>query len=206
MKKLIISAIFAVLIAVNLRAQINTSNVVAKVTTNAVQQTALDNAITALGIGITNFSIDPYFTYAPNVPDGNSKVGGGILALYNFNQNAGAGLGLDWLGQFSLVSGNLTLRAPFHLSTVFSPAANISWLSDVVINPFVLGGVGTPYSGNGQFNGSPMVITDVGGAVEFGHLWGGRFDTGAAWGRWTGSGPYGGVTRYHIFVGFTKGF
>lgn len=185
------------------RAQINASNIVNQVTTNATQATALDNAITALGFGITNYTVDPYVTYAPNAP---TKIGGGILGIYNFNQNAGAGIGLDWLGQFSLVSGNLTLKAPFHVATVFPSLTSASWYQNLVVTPFVLGGVGTPYSGNGHFNGSPMVISDVGGAVQFGHFLGGRFDAGGAWGKWIGSGPYGNITRYHFFVGFTHGF
>lgn len=196
----------ALLLAVETRAQINPTNAVAQVTTNAVQQTALDNAINALGFGITNYSIDPYVTYAPSVPKGDSKFGGGILALYDFNQNASAGLGMDWLGQFSLVSGNFELKAPFHVASIFPSLTSSSWYQSLVITPFALGGVGTPYSGDGHFNGSAMVISDVGGALEFGHLWGGRFDAGIAWGKWIGSGPYGNVTRYHAFFGFTKGF
>lgn len=202
------SAVVAAILCFGLTAfgQINASNVVAQVTTNATQQTALDNAINALGLNITNYSIDPYATYAPSAPAGSSKFGGGILALYDFSQNASAGIGMDWLGQFSLVSGNLELKAPFHLATIFPSLTSASWYQSLTITPFVLGGVGTPYSGDGHFNGSAMVISDVGGAIEFGHLFGGRFDAGAAWGRWTGSGPYGGVTRYHAFFGFTKGF
>lgn len=189
------------------RCQVNASGIVNQVTTNVTQQTALDNAISALGFTITNFSINPYLTYAPQTPKGDAKVGGGLLTLYDFNQNAGAGLGLDWLGQLSLVSGDLQLKAPFHLSTVTGSLFNgVPFVQQAIITPFVLGGVGTAYTGNGHFNGNAMVITDVGGAVEFGHLWGGRFDTGVAWGKWVGKGPYGNVTRYHLFLGFTKGF
>lgn len=211
MKSLIaILALFAA--ALTAQAQINTSNLVAEVTTNTIQVTALDNAINALGLNITNYAIEPYGTYAPSAPKGSSKFGGGILGLYDFNQNAGAGIGIDWLGQFSLVSGNLELKAPFHLSTVLpflEDASNPDFIRTVgsaVITPFALGGVGTPYSGNGHFNGSAMVIADVGGAITFAHLWGGQFNAGLAWGQWAGSGPYGGVKRYHLFVGFQKGF
>jgi hypothetical protein len=192
-------------LAVTAHAQISPTNIVAKITTNAVQQTAVDNAINALEIGITNYSVDLYATYAPSVPDGNAKFGGGIMALYNFNQNAGAGIGLDWLGQFSLVSGNLQLQAPFHLSTILPVLKNVPIIGTAVIDPFAIGGVGTPYSGNGHFNGSPMVITDLGAGIQFGHLWGGQFNAGIAWGKWIGNGPYGNVVRYHAFAGYGHG-
>lgn len=206
MKKTLALIVATVLLATGTQAQINASNVVSQITTNAAQQTGLDKAINALGLSITNYTLDPYLTYAPSVPKGSSKIGGGILALYNFNQNVGAGIGLDWLGQFSLVSGDLQLGAPFHLSTIVPVFKNVAWLQSVEVVPFALGGVGTPYSGNGHFNGSAMVISDLGGAVKFGHALGGQFDTGLAWGKWTGSGTYANVTRYHAFIGFTKGF
>ncbi|MDE2098685.1 MAG: hypothetical protein KGL39_15635 [Patescibacteria group bacterium] len=197
------------LATITARAQINTSNLVLSLTTNTVQQTAIDRGLAAIGAGISSYSIDPYFTYAPSAP---TKFGGGLLGLYNFNNYAAAGLGLDWLGQFSLVSGDLQLQAPFHLSSVATFLANTnnpSWvlaIGHTEIVPFALGGLGTPYSGNGHFNGSAMVIGDVGGAIKFGHLWGGEFDLGVCWGKWQGSGPYGGVTRYHLFAGYTYGF
>lgn len=186
-----------------LQGQVNPTNVVSQITTNPVQQTALDNAFNAIGIGITNYAIQPYATYAPNAP---VKWGGGILGLYNFNQNASAGIGLDWLSSFSLISANLELKAPFHVSTIFPSVSKVPVLGDAIIVPFGLLGVGTPSTGNGHFNGNPMAISDVGGAIRFGHLWGGQFDAGAAWGKWVGQGPYGNVTRYHAFVGYTHGF
>jgi hypothetical protein len=205
----LIAALLGVLV-LTAQGQINTSNAVTQITTNITQQTALDRAIQALDIGITNYSVNLYATYAPQVPKGDSKLGGGILGLYDFNENAGLGIGVDWLGQVSLVSGDVQLRAPFHISTIF-PSINsgpkfAQSIGSTLITPFVLGGVGTPYSGNGHFNGTPMVISDIGGAVEFGHLWGGRFDGGACWGKWIGQGPYGNISRYHLFVGFSKGF
>jgi hypothetical protein len=192
--------------AVTAQAQINPTNVVAKITTNAVQQTALDNALSAFGgLTFTNLSVDPYVTYAPNAPKG-GKFGGGLFAAYNFNQYAGAGIGLDWLGQFSLVSGNIQLQAPFHLTTVLPVANKVPWLQSVVVVPFAILGVGTPYSGNGHFNGAPMAIADAGGYVAFGHIWGGQFNTGVAWGKWMGPGTYGNVVRYHAFLGWMKQF
>jgi hypothetical protein len=185
------------------KGQINTSNLVNSVTTNATQQTAIDKAIAALGIGVTNFAVEPYATYAPKAPE---KFGGGLFVAYNFSQYAGAGIGLDWLGSFSLVSGDVTLKAPFHITSVFPELGTwIPYLENVEITPFVLAGVATPYSGDGKFNGSPVIVSDVGGYLEFGHFLGGRFDTGLAYGKWSGSGPYD-VERYHFFAGYSHGF
>lgn len=188
------------------RAQsINPTNIVGKITTNAVQQTAVDKAINALDIGITNYSVDLYGTYAPSAPAGSSKWGGGIMGMYDFNQNAAAGIGLDWLGGFSLVSANLQLQAPFHLSTLVPSLANIPVIGTMIITPIGIAGVGTPYSGNGHFNGSPMAIVDAGGAVQFGHVLGGQLNAGIAWGKWMGQGPYGNIARYHAFFGYSHG-
>lgn len=186
-------------------AQISPTNAVANLTTNAQQRTALDNAIAALGLSITNWSVDPYATYAPSAPGGSSKFGGGLFACYDFNSYAGAGLGLDWLGQFSLVSGDIQLKAPFHLATLFPSLSSASWYQNFEIVPFVIGGVATPYSGNGHFNGTAMVVSDVGGYFEFGNLWGCKFNAGLCWGKWIGQGPYA-ITRYHAFFGLSKGF
>ena len=155
----------------------------------------------------TNYAIEAYATYAPNIK-ADHKVGGGILAIYNFNQYAAAGLGVDYLGQFSLVSGNLTLRYPFNLGSKVDRFLPNSWTGfksfadSVIICPFVLGGLGTPMSGS---SASIATIADAGAYIQYGHLWGGKFNTGACWGRWTGAGDYDGV-RYHFFLGWSKGF
>lgn len=146
-------------------------------------------------MNLTNYSIDPYATYAPKAP---TKVGGGLLALYNVNDYVGAGLGVDWLGQFSLVSGNATLKLPTH-PLVWTGWA---WATNLAMTPFVIGGVGTPLGGA---SGNVSTIEDAGDAFEFGHLWGGRLEVGACYGQWTGAGAYSG-TRYHAFLGWTKNF
>ncbi len=143
----------------------------------------------------TNYSFEPYGTYAPDVPKG-SKYGGGLFAAYNFNNYAGLGLGVDYLGQFSLVSANVQLKLPMR------PFANFGALSNLVVTPFVLTGVGKGLSGTGN---SAIVVTDAGAYLGFGHLWGGQFNIGAAWGRWDNAGIYSGV-RYHAFAGWSHGF
>jgi hypothetical protein len=159
---------------------------------NPADYTKMDQVIGILG-GMTNWSVDPYLTYAPDAP---TKFGAGLFAAYNFNQNAGLGVGIDWLGQFSLVSADVQLQLPFH------PLPN--QVPDLVISPFTIIGVGTPYSGDGKFNGSPAVINDYGLYVKYGHVLGGQFVAGATWGKWTGTGPYD-VSRYHLFAGLEWG-
>lgn len=140
----------------------------------------------------TNFGAVIYGTYAPEAP---TQFGAGALAVYNFNNYVGAGLGLDWLGTFSLVSGNVTLKLPTR------PLARYG--IDAEFTPIALGGLGKPMSGPNR--GDVCTIFDVGFYVNFGHLWGGRFNVGAMWGKWTGAGPYA-VDRYHAFGGWNKGF
>lgn len=141
----------------------------------------------------TNIAIEPYLTYSPKTK---VKIGAGLLAAYNFNNYVGAGLGLDWLGKFSLVSGNVELKLPM------TPFAG--WgIKDLQVTPFVLAGIGSPISGNNTE--SISAIYDVGGYISYGHWLGGKFNTGLAWGKWTGAGEYSG-DRYHIFIGWCKGF
>jgi hypothetical protein len=144
----------------------------------------------------TNYAVEPYLTYAPDAPSGN-RVGGGALIVYNVSTFVGAGLGVDYLGQFSLVSANVTLRVPTHPLNFLGG----SW-TNVAVVPFVMAGVGTPLSGSSS---GFAAVTDAGAYVSFGHLWGGRFNTGACYGRWDNAGAYSGP-RYHFFLGWSKGF
>lgn len=153
--------------------------------------------ITTSGIeDATNYSFEPYATYAPSAPH-NRQWGGGMLAIYNVNNYLGAGIGADYLGQFTMVSGNIQLKVDT------TPLAFLGgFATNIVVTPFALAGVGTPLGGSSS---GPISITDVGGAVSFGHLWGGRFNTGLAWGQWSNAGLYSG-TRYHLFAGWKYGF
>lgn len=145
----------------------------------------------------TNYAFEPYATYAPDVPKG-KRIGGGALVVYNINDYVGAGIGVDYLGRFSLLSANVTLKVPVQPFKSFGP----SWLRDVSTTPFVLGGVGTPLGGS---DSSVTAIADVGAFIGFGHLWGGQFNVGACYGKWANADPYSGV-RYHAFAGWSKGF
>jgi hypothetical protein len=145
----------------------------------------------------TNYAIAPYATYAPKAP---TKWGGGVLAIYNVSKYFGAGVGVDWLGSFSLVSGNIQLKLPTH------PLASLggNW-AVLEFTPFAIGGIGTPFSGAGSANGGISTIEDAGLQIKFGHLWGGQFGVEGTYGRWTGSGPYD-VARMHAAVSWQKGF
>lgn len=147
----------------------------------------------------SNYSANIYGTYAPSAPD-NRKWGGGALVIYNVNNYVGLGLGADFLGQLSLVSANATLQLPI---APFASLTNLpAGIRGLQIVPFGLAGIAAPLSGSSSTG--PASITDLGGAIKFGHLWGGRFDAGASWGRWSNAGIYSGE-RYHLFLGYTLG-
>ena len=151
------------------------------------------------GLGsATNISAWPYMTYAPKAP---TKIGGGVLAVWDVNNYVGIGGGVDWLGNFSLVSGDVTLQAPYNLGAL--PIVG-SKLNGIYATPFVIVGIGTPIGGSGNNNGGISTVSDVGAEVSFGHFLGGKFGVGGCYGKWTGVGPYD-VPRYHIFAGWEKG-
>ena len=197
-----IGAVAALGACTALHAQTNTTQVPNLMDTNAPTisggLTEIYQAIESSGLTTaTNYGIEPYLTYAPSAPSGN-QIGGGVFAAYNVTRLIGTGLAFDYLGQFSLVSAQIQLKVPTH------PLAftGWSWATNLVVAPFGLVGVGTGMSGS---TGNAIAVTDAGAYVEFGHLWGGRFNTGAAVGKWSNAGAYSG-TRYHFFAGWSKGF
>lgn len=164
--------------------------------------TTVDKIIDLIG-SPTNYAAGFYGTYAPKAP---TKVGGGGFIAYNFNHYVGAQVAADWLGQWSLISGSITLQAPFHLTTILpSGISSDSWIANVILTPYARAGVATAYSGGGKFNGAASVDTAVGGYIKFGHLLGGNFDVGGDFSKWQGSGAYD-VPRYHVFLAWSKGF
>ena len=177
MKKLLASIICAGAIASNAQTNVTT----------------LDHIINLIG-SPTNYAAEVYVTYAPKAP---TKVGAGVLTIFNVSQFVGLGLGLDYLGSLSLVSGNVQLSLPYHPLPSQYPS--------LVLTPFTIAGVATAYGGAGNFNGAVSTVLDAGVAVKFGHLWGGQFNTGACYGQWGGLGAYD-VKRYHYFFGWCKGF
>ncbi len=154
-------------------------------------------AIASSGVlSATNYSIEPYATYAPKLP---TKIGGGLLCVYNVNEYVGLGFGVDWLGSFNMISCNATLKYPLHplKSISFIPE---SFRTNFAVVPFALAGGGVGFSG-----ASGIMIADTGFYTSFGHLWGGQFNTGVCWGQWANAGDYSGK-RYHFFMGWNKGF
>lgn len=194
----------------------STSTNTASVTTNTV---ASDLGLSGMWLALykfyessgidhaTNWAVAPYLTYAPKAAD---KVGGGVLAVYNVPQltdtnlgSVGAAIGADWLGSWSLISGNVTITAETH------PLKSVSWLSflpdslrNVQAEPFAIAGVGTPLSGG---TSSAATLWDLGYDVKFGHWLGGQFGTGVSWGEWMNAGQESGH-RYHIFLEYRYGF
>lgn len=145
----------------------------------------------------TNYGVAPYLSFGLN----NHKVGGGVLALYNFNNFIGAGIGADYLGSFSLVSGNVQLKLPLQpLQFTKWP-----WATNITLTPFVYTGIGTPLSGSGQNNGGVSTHIGVGDYITFGHLWGGRFEVGGAYITRSGAGAYSGKYA-NAFFSWSHGF
>lgn len=139
----------------------------------------------------TNWTVAPYLTYAPDAPQ---KVGGGVLAVYNINNYVGGGLGLDWLGQFNLVSGNITLKLPIRVN------------DNLTLVPFLIGGIATPLGGAGEDNGN--VATIEGGGLHLAstkRLLGGTIGGGIAWVNWTGAGDYSGGHE-QFFLSWRRSF
>ena len=146
----------------------------------------------------SNWLVAPYGTYAPKAP---TKYGGGLFLAYNLNNYAAAGIGFDYLGNFSLVSANLSLKADTHpLRGLFGNTATNGFFYDFTLTPFALGGAGVDVGGTGSH-----IVWDVGVHTKFGHLLGGKFGVGVAYGGWVGDSPYD-VNRYHLFLDWSKHF
>lgn len=140
-------------------------------------------------LNATNYAFEPYATYAPAL----HKAGGGLFVAYNINNYVGAGFAVDYLGQFSLISANCQLKYAVH---PFDRYPNFA------VVPFAIAGVGQGMSGA---TGTGIITADAGAYVQFGHLWGGSFNAGGAYGAWENAGQFSGK-RYHIFAGWSKGF
>ena len=201
LSKLLLAAAGAGL-ALQLQAQTNVTQVPNLLDTNAPTISGglseIYNALETSGLTTaTNYALESYLTYAPSAPSGN-QIGGGEFVAYNVSKYIGTGIAIDYLGQFSLVSAQVQLKVP----TTPLAFTGWSWATNLIVAPFGLVGVGTGLSGS---TGNAIAITDAGAYVEFGHLWGGRFNTGAAVGKWSNAGQYGG-TRYHFLAGWSKGF
>lgn len=144
--------------------------------------------------GITNFAVAPYFTYAKDAP---KHFGGGLLGVYNVNNNLGLGTGVDWLGEFSMVNANVSLKLPIH---PFGFIGHPEWS----LSPFGLVGFGTPLSGAEKANGTLSTIEGAGAFFDFikGKKWHGG--AGYEYSNWDGAGKFSGK-RHHFFLEFSRG-
>jgi hypothetical protein len=198
MKKLLV--IIASCLAIAANAQ--TTNVSNQLPTISGALSDLWSAVSTSGLSTaTNYAVEPYITYAPQAPKG-SQVGGGVFVAYNINQFVGAGIGVDFLGQFSLVSANIQLKAPIQVGQYIpSSWTFLGAATNAVITPIVIGGLA---KGLGGTSAGAIAVTDAGAYVSFGHLMGGKFTVGGAYGRWDNAGVYSGP-RYHFFAGWSVG-
>jgi len=186
MKKLILSALTAIALCLPAQAQTNTSP-------------KLLGFLTDLGSGLakaTNWTVAPYLTYAPDAP---RKYGGGLLAVYDVTENIGVGSGIDWLGSFNLISGNVTLKVPLH------PLEKLggNW-TNVVMTPIGIAGLGTPVGGADADNGNLSTIAGAGMGVKLKRWKGWDIGGGYAWTHWSGAGDFSGK-HHQIFVQLSKG-
>ena len=148
----------------------------------------------------TNWGVVPYASIGADKSN-KGKVGGGILTLYNFNQFVGAGVGLDYLGQLTLVSGNVELQLPLQ---PFLFISTNGFFANFTMTPFVYSGIGTSISGT---SGS-AVSTHEGEGVNFdvlnlGSGW--KIGGGVAFIERQNAGKYSG-NYVNPFLAFRKGF
>ena len=159
----------------------------------------------ALSAAPTNLAVVPYATYAPSAPH---KWGGGILTLWNITPYLGAGMGMDYLGSFSLVSGDVEVQAPIQPLSFLG-----SSLTNFTLTPFALGLAGTPVGGAGSANGSLATAAVVGGSFDpftlFGSssptILGGKLALGGAYGNRFNAGDYSGKF-FNFFIGWRRDF
>jgi hypothetical protein len=174
------------------------SNPVNDFTSNPTVQEGAQMIVDAF-MDSTNYAVAIYGTYAPKLVSGD-KYGAGALFFYNLNNYVAPAVGVDYLGHFSLLSANVTLKLPlqpFHTKTTW-PAL----VRNLTVIPLGIVGTGKAFSGGGS---GVSTLWDTGGVIQFGHLWGGKFGIGATWGAWDNAGDYSGH-RYHAFLDWSKGF
>ena len=99
-----------------------------------------------------------------------------------------------------MFSGQVTLKVPTRPLTFLS-----SSLSNVVVTPYALGGIGTPISGVGDANGSLAAIAGAGAAVDFCEVLGGELGATVAAVDWSNCGTMAGM-RYYLGLTWHKGF
>ena len=139
----------------------------------------------------TNYFDAPFVGFSTK---GGKTAAGDILGE-NINNNVGVVAGVDHLwgggviGSANIVSGGLTLKAPFHPLQFLGFTG---WTSNLLATPYALALAGTPINGTGSANGGLSSIARVGVAVDFAEWKGFKFSAAADYGNRTGSGNYNG--------------
>lgn len=147
----------------------------------------------------TNFVVVGYGTYAPDAP---SKYGGGGLILYNISQNLGAGIGGDWLGKFTLVSGQFEFKLPIF---PLRPLGTSSFFQNFQVTPWAMTGISAPVGGAGQQNGNVSGIVGAGANLDLFNLGKGwRMGVGGGLVNVSGAGDYSGK-HYHAYLEVSRG-
>ena len=150
----------------------------------------------------TNYAPVAYATYAPKAKDhwgGGAAVAFDFPALNGTNGTIGTLFGYDWLGHWSMVNANVTLKAKFKPLAGYSSLPNA--IQQLQFEPIAIVGVWTSSSGSSQGG----TLWDLGADISYGHLWGGQFCSGFTYGEWNGDTVEGGH-RYRIFTGWRYGF
>lgn len=127
----------------------------AMLTTSSPLRSAVEQDLKSV-FAATNWVIAPYATYGLDGAE-KGKVGGGVLVGYDFTENVGAFFAGDYLGKFSLFSGQLQLKLPIHPFTS---------LTNFVVEPNVFTGIGL----NGEIvaGGGAAVSLFKTGSVKWG--------------------------------------
>lgn len=145
----------------------------------------------------TNIAFAPYATYALKP----KQFGGGLAVCYNMSLGpvkGGPMVAFDYIGgHFLGFNGGLTFQTDIHPLGMWG-------ITNFVFTPIAITGIGTPITGAGSDNMGLQTASSIGADIKFGHLWGGQFFVGGAYGTRTGAGSYDGG-YLNVFGGWKKG-
>lgn len=151
----------------------------------------------------TNWAAVPFVGFASH-----GRTAFGLVAVENVAKNIGIMAGVDTLfgagkiGSANIVSGGLTLQAPFHPLQFIGMTG---WTSNLMATPYAVALVGTPVRGTGTADGGLATITRVGVEVDLYNWKGFEFGLGGDYGKRSGSGGYDG-NWVDVMFSVRKGF
>ena len=146
--------------------------------------------------GMTNVGVFPYASYSPKSGTTKAQIGGGIMAFYDVTKYVGTGVGVDYWGDWQMVSANIKLQLPTH------PLASYGF-TNITLTPLVIAGVGTPVSASSW--GTAVSREGAGANIGLFRLWGGEFSVGGMYENYQGTTAIG-RDIYHAWIGWSKGF